>query len=478
MSRRRPAFEKTVRVRPVERRVSRRIGDAGEIHQGLGPVAVAGQTRRCITCCIPRCADSCPLGNDIPTWMDLLREGLVTEAARVLALTNPLPEVTGRICPADRLCEGACAVGDRTGAVTIQYAERFLAGIALECVMPEIEASIRPLDTSVAVVGSGPAGLSCAEFLSRAGHRVTVMEKEPVAGGLPATTIPGFKLEKGLLNRRLEALERRGVEFRLGAEVGTSMSMQELRDGYDAVFIATGAHHAIDIPDAPGRELENVLGAEEFLRAFNRGEGRRGPGKAVVLGGGDSAMDCARAAVRLGYSPVTCAFRESEELRPGSPSEYRVARAEGVRMLPGFGPTRFRGDGAAAVRAVALTGVECVPSDGAPEFWRVPGEGKSLDADLVVVSFGFRPRAPEFCAPAGIDRGGRDGVRVDRGMMTSLPGVFAGGDCTGEAGLVCKALAHGRRAARSIDEYLREGRGQAAMPAPSPGVCTDERVLN
>ncbi|MFH1149143.1 MAG: FAD-dependent oxidoreductase [Actinomycetota bacterium] len=475
---RRPAFEKTVRVRPVERRVSRRTRDALEIHHGLGPVAVAGQTRRCLMCCLPRCVDSCPLGNDIPTWMELLREGLVVEAARVLSLTNPLPEVTGRICPADRLCEGACAVGDRTGAVTVQYAERFLAGIALECVMPEIEASIRPLETSVAVVGSGPAGLSCAEFLSRAGHRVTVMEKEPVAGGLPATTIPGFKLEKGLLDRRVEALERRGVEFHLGEEVGSSLGLDELRVEFDAVFIATGARRPIDIPDVEGRRLENVRGAAEFLGAFNRDAVRVGTGRAVVLGGGDSAMDCARAAVRLGFTEVTCAFRESEQLRPGSPAEYRTARAEGVKIMPGFSPKRFHDDGTGAVGAVELSSVECLCADGPPEFWSVPGHGRRLDADLVVVSFGFRPEAPDFCVPAGIDIGCRGEVLVDPGMMTSLPGVFAGGDAVGEAGLVCKALAHGARAARSIDEYLREGRGQAAMPAPSPGVCTDERVLN
>ncbi len=481
MSERKPAFEKTVRVRPIERRVSRRIRDAGEIHQGLGPVAVAGQTRRCLTCCIPRCVDSCPLGNDIPTWMELLREGLVVEAARVLSLTNPLPEVTGRICPADRLCEGACAVGDRTGAVTVQYAERFLAGIALESVMPEIEASILPLETSAAVVGSGPAGLSCADFLSRAGHRVTVIEKESVAGGLPATTIPGFKLEKGLLAWRVEALERRGVEFRLGEEVGASNGLDELREEFDAVFIATGARRPIDIPDMEGRRLENVRGAAEFLVAFNRDGARAGSGRAVILGGGDSAMDCARAAVRLGFTEVTCAFRESEQLRPGSPAEYRTARAEGVKMMPGFSPKRFLVDvGTGAVGAVELSSVECLCADGPPEFWSVPGSGRRLDADLVVLSFGFRPEAPDFCVPAGIDTGCRGELLVDPRMMTSLPGVFAGGDAVGEAGLVCKALAHGRRASNSIDRYLCERRGSAgalvpALTARTNGLYVEER---
>ena len=462
-------------------------GDFGELYGRFGEAEAKEQAGRCLDCGNPYCSWKCPLHNYIPRWLELAREGRVVEAAELCHETNPLPEICGRVCPQDRLCEGSCTLDDGFGAVTIGAVEKYIVDRALaEGWRPSLAHAPRT-GRRVAVVGAGPAGLSCADRLARAGIDAVVFDRYEQAGGLLQFGIPGFKLDKGVVALRREVLEGMGVEFRLGVEVGRDVTLDALLADFDAVFLATGATRYTD-GGLPGQELANVLPALPFLVQNGRvvtgadPAGRPIAGwedrialpdlrgrRVVVLGGGDTGMDCVRSAVRLGARSVQCVYRRDEANMPGSAREVANAREEGVQFLFNRQPLALLGDGAAddaAVRGVrvAQTVLGAPDARGRRRAEAVPGSEAVLDADVVIIAFGFQPDPPAWLAAHGValDDAGRIATSGARGafpFQTAHPRLFAGGDCVRGADLVVTAAFEGREAAVGIGRYL------ATLPA-------------
>ena len=435
------------RAQPIELRVT----GWNEVHGAFADVEAAEQAGRCIDCGNPWCEWQCPLHNRIPNWLALVREGRLFEAATLVHETNPLPEVCGRVCPQDRLCEGACTLEDGFGAVTIGAIEKHVVDEAFrQGWRPDLSA-VRATGKRVAIVGAGPAGLACADALARRGIEAHVFDRYEEIGGLITFGIPPFKLEKHVVATRRGVLEHMGVRFELGTEVDAAR-FGELERDFDAVFVATGAYAYVEA-QLPGMDLEGVVPALPFLVANARRvhgttnadalpvagwsrhiaipdvRGRR----VVVLGGGDTAMDCVRTAVRLGAAEVTCAYRRGEADMPGSRREVKHAREEGVRFAFDHVPREI--SGSHAVRSVRF-------------------ESGELPADVVIVAFGFRADPPAWLVARGVELD--DARRILVGgdarlpFETSVPGLFAGGDATRGADLVVTAVADGRDAARAI----------------------------
>jgi glutamate synthase (NADPH/NADH) small chain len=420
---------------------------------------VRAEASRCLDCGVPGCRNACPLANRIPDWLRALAAGDADGAGSILRETSALPEVCGRLCPQERLCEGGCtrqgeAEGIRNGAVAIGALERWLGDRSLQQPLP---ATPRRNGRRVAVIGAGPAGLACAERLARAGVEVRVYDRNPVIGGLLATGVPPFKLDKDLLERRTEHLAALGISFELGVEVGQAR-IRELLASHHALFLGLGAQQPRDIA-LPGQGLPGVEEALEFLGRVNDGTAPRLEGRRVlVLGGGDSAMDCARSALRLGADSVTVATRS--EFR-ASPRELAKARAEGIRLLPHHPPLTLEGDG--RIERVRFTTTE----------------GEQLEScDRVLLALGQVPAPPSWLAGFGVslDEAGR--IRVDAQGRTTHPRIYAGGDDTLGPDLVVTAMAAGRRAADGILSSWRPGqrlvnalhgmRPVAASPQPVP----------
>ncbi len=460
-----PAIEKRERLKlphnPIPKRPPReRIGDFCEATLTYSPEQAIAEATRCVECAKPPCEKACPLHNPIKTWMVLTAEGRFIEAAHASRTTSPMPEICGRICPQDRLCEEVCIVGVKHPAIAIGAIEKFINEHAFEqegLPLPEVAA---PTGHRVAVVGSGPAGLACAEELIKRGYHVTVYEASPRPGGLLRYGIPGFKLEKSVVDRRTDYLERLGVEFVCGTRVGTDVGLDELMDGgFHAVYLATGATTP-KRPNLPGMELDGIEDALPFLIRNNKDGGEAEDDltglRVAVLGGGDTAMDCLRTARRLGAISVTCIYRRDEANMPGSRREVQAAKDEGVVFEWLRGPVRFLDNGAGGVRAVEVIQMELGEPDEEGRRRPIPIEGSNfeIDADLVILAFGFD----------GSPVPSRDGPRltkwgtyvVDETAMTTIPGVFAGGDAVRGADLVTTAFVDGRAAAAAIDRYLRE----------------------
>jgi glutamate synthase (NADPH/NADH) small chain len=401
------------------------------------PELARAQAARCLDCGVPGCRNACPLANRIPDWLQAVAKGDRAGAAAILAETTPLPEVCGALCPQHRLCEGGCtrageAEGLKNGAVTIGALEKWVGAAGLDLPLP---APAAPLGKSVAVIGAGPAGLACADRLARAGVAVTVFDRNTMAGGLLATGVPAFKLDKTQLARRIARLESLGVRFELGVEVDAERFAGML-DGHDAVFLGTGAQRARPVA-LPGRELDRVGDALEFLAAVNAGTAPRLDGeKVLVLGGGDSAMDCARAARRLG-AQVTAATRGAFR---ASPRELEAAREEGVVLLEKHAPQVLTGHG-------AVSGAR-LESDGKPV---------ELAADRVILALGQVPAPPPWLAGHGVklDEAGR--IVVDARGRTGHARLYAGGDNTRGPDLVVTAMAAGRLAAEGMLEAFSLG---------------------
>lgn len=459
-----PTLEKRDRLKlphvPIPKRPSQeRLKDFCEVTLTYSPEEAIAEATRCVECLKPPCVKACPLRNPIREWLVLTMEGKFIEAAHVSRTTSPMPEVCGRICPQDRLCEDACIVGVKHPPVAIGAIEKFINEYAFAAEglpLPEVAA---PTGHRVAVVGAGPSGLACAEELVRRGHHVTAYDASPRPGGLLRYGIPGFKLEKTVVDRRTEYLARLGVEFVCGTRVGADVTLDELLDGgFHAVYLATGAT-APKRPPLPGMELDGLEDPLPFLIRNNRDDG--GPEDdltglhVVVLGGGDTAMDCLRTAKRLGAASVTCVYRRDEVNMPGSRREVQAAREEGVVFEWLKAPVRFLDNGAGGVR-----GIECIhmelgepDADGRRKPVPIPDSNFEIDADLVILAFGFD----------GSPVPSADGPRltawatyvVNDDGMTTIPGVFAGGDAVRGADLVTTALADGRAAAAAIDRHLR-----------------------
>ena len=461
---------------PVE---ARRDGDWHELYGRFGEAEAKTQASRCLDCGNPYCSWGCPLHNFIPQWLELAREGRVHEAAALCHETNPLPEICGRVCPQDRLCEGSCTLNDGFGAVTIGAVEKYIVDKALsEGWTPDLSHA-PATGKRVAVVGAGPAGLACADRLARAGVQAVVFDRYEQIGGLLQFGIPSFKLEKTVIAERRRVLEGMGVEFRLGVEIGRDVSLDALLTEFDAVFLGLGSYRYTD-GHLPGQGLRHVLPALPFLVQNGRivvGEneavGRPIAGwedrvelpdlrgkRVVVLGGGDTGMDCVRSAVRLGAAEVSCVYRRDEASMPGSAREVANAREEGVRFLFNRQPLAIVAGVDGKVAGVQVVETKLGEPDARGRQSAVPIEGSEsvLEADVVIIAFGFSPTVPAWLAEVGVE-GAPNGRIVAGGgdrlpFQTTHPKLFAGGDAVRGADLVVTAVAEGRDAAGSIATLL------------------------
>ncbi len=472
-------FVDVTQVYPAKRDATQRAEDFREIADRYGVPAAEEQAGRCSQCGVPYCSVHCPLHNHIPDWLRLTAEGRLREAYELSNATSTMPEICGRICPQDRLCEGNCVIEfSGHGAVTIGSVEKFITDTAWEngWVEPIVPGPSR--GQSVGIVGAGPAGLTAAELLRVAGYDVHVYDRHDRAGGLLTYGIPGFKLEKEVVMRRVDRLKAGGIHFHTGFEVGREASIEELRGRHDAMLIATGVYKARGLA-APGVDADGVVEALDYLTASNRkGFGDAVPdfdsgaldasGKhVIVVGGGDTAMDCVRTAVRQGAASVACLYRRDRANMPGSQREVANAEEEGVEFVWLSAPEGFGGAG--KVDSVTISRMRLGAPDASGRRAPEPdsGAGETRTADLVIKALGFDaedlPRlfgSPEL----GVTRWGT--LLVDNAtLMTSLDGVFAAGDIVRGASLVVWAVRDGRDVAEHIDKYLRakaqEGRKAA-----------------
>jgi len=465
--------EKTLQFLEFERRepdkmpVSERVRVFQEIYAPFDAHGAAQQAGRCLSCGNPFCEWKCPVHNYIPNWLSLISEGRLLEAAELSHQTNSLPEVCGRICPQDRLCEGACTLSDGLGAVTIGSIEKYITDEALRQGWRPDMSGVRWTDRRVAVIGAGPAGLGCADILVRNGVRPVVFDRQARIGGLLTFGIPPFKLDKQVVETRREILQGMGVEFRLGVEVGRDLSFEALLAEYDAVFLGMGTYTYVK-GGFPGESLPGVYEALPYLISnINRLLGLPGAeerfidlaGKrVVVLGGGDTGMDCNRTALRQGAESVSCTYRRDEANMPGSRRDYKNSKEEGVEFLFNRQPIEILGHRHVEGVKVVQTRLGRPGPRGRRLTENVPGSEQIIPADAVVVAFGFQPSPPDWFADHGIalHPGGR--VRVsasaERPFQTSHPKVFAGGDMVRGSDLVVTAVFEGREAARGILDYL------------------------
>jgi len=457
------------RADPARSPAEARVRHFREIYAPFDGAAAAAQAGRCLACGNPFCEWKCPVHNYIPNWLKLLEEGNLFEAAELSHKTNSLPEVCGRICPQDRLCEGACTLNDGLGAVTIGALEKHITDEALARGWKPDMSHVRATGRRVAIVGAGPAGLGCADILVRNGVAPVVFDRHRRIGGLLTFGIPPFKLEKDVVEKRREIMQGMGVEFRLGTQVGTDVAFEALLAEYDAVFLGMGTYTPVKGGFA-GEELPGVhaalpylisnihheLGFEGAARALVSMAGRR----VVVLGGGDTAMDCNRTAVRQGAESVTCTYRRDEDNIPGSRRDYRNSREEGVEFLFNRQPIEILGS--ERVEGVKLVSTRLGSPDarGRRVPQPIPGSEQIVPADAVIIAFGFLPSPPDWLDAHGIRLHGNGRVRVSAGphaFQTTHPKVFAGGDMVRGSDLVVTAVFEGREAAKGILRLLEVG---------------------
>ncbi len=454
--------------RPDQRDIAQRRRDFLEIYEEFQPTRAEEQAARCSQCGIPFCQIHCPLSNNIPDWLMLTAEGRLEEAYEVASATNNFPEICGRICPQDRLCEGNCVIEKGYEAVTIGSVERYITETAFAegWIRPPRPPVERP--ESVGIVGAGPAGLAAAEQLRRKGYQIHVYDRHDRVGGLMVYGIPNFKLEKEVVERRHRLLADGGIKFHMNFEVGREASLEELRARHQAVLIATGVYRSRDIA-LPGAGLGNIVQALDYLIASNRkgfdeavpefddGLLDAADKHVVVLGGGDTAMDCMRTAMRQGAESVKCLYRRNRSNMPGSEREVFHAEEEGVEFVWLATPEALLGDDVVgAVRAQRMR-LGTPDADGRRTPHPVEGTSFQLDADLVIKALGFDPEdVPALFGEPALEVTRWGTLKIDfRTMMTNLDGVFAAGDIVRGASLVVWAVRDGRDAAESIDVYLR-----------------------
>ena len=458
--------------------VAVRVLGYGEIGGDFASPQAATQAERCIDCGNPYCEHACPVHNYIPNWLKLVQQGRILEAASLMHETNPLPEICGRVCPQDRLCEGACTLEQTEfGSVTIGSIERWVTDEAFRQGWRPDLSKVRETGHRVAIIGAGPAGLSCADRLRREGIAADVYDSQREIGGLLTFGIPPFKLDKGVVRTRREVLEGMGVRFLLNQEVGRDVEFGALLDEYDAVFVGTGAYTYVDA-QLPGRELQGVHDALPFLIANTERLLRDEPASVfdfrdkhvVVLGGGDTGMDCNRTAIRLGAASVTCVYRRDEASMPGSAREVNYSREEGVTFLFQRQPVAILDNGHGQVRGVRVVETRLVDTgDGRPRPQNVAGSESDIVADVVIQSFGFLPSPPNWLAAHGVALSSSGTVVTGaNGMLphqTSHPRIFAGGDNVRGADLVVRAVYDGREAGANIASMLAGASVKSAVTA-------------
>ena len=451
---------------PKKFEAKKRIEGFSEIYEGFEQPAAAEQSERCLECGNPYCEWKCPVHNYIPNWLKLVSEGNIEQAAELAHQTNTLPEICGRVCPQDRLCEGACTLNDGFGAVTIGSVEKYITDTALAQGWRPDMSGVKSTGKRVAIIGAGPAGLGCADVLVRGGVQPVVYDKHPEIGGLLTFGIPEFKLEKDVVKRRREVLEGMGVEFVLNTEIGHDVQFQTLLDEYDAVFLGMGTYTYMK-GGFPGEDKQGVYEALPYLVANNKQLLDLNPEdyvnlagkKVVVLGGGDTAMDCNRTAIRQGATSVQCAYRRDEENMPGSRREVNNSREEGVEFLWNRQPIEVVGDDKVEGIKVITTALGEPDERGRRSPQPIPGSEEIIPADAIVIAFGFRPSPAPWFAEFGveIDNGGRV-IAPENGkcaFQTTNEKIFAGGDMVRGSDLVVTAVWEGRQAAEGILDYLK-----------------------
>ncbi len=459
---------------PPKRDTDNRKEDFNEIYKEFIHGKAQEQSSRCSQCGVPFCQVHCPLSNNIPDWLKLTAEGRLEEAYNLAQSTNNMPEVCGRICPQDRLCEGNCVIEQSGhGTVTIGSVEKFITDNAWAngWVKPiKIE---KELNQSIGIIGSGPAGLACAEQLRKKGYKITVYDRYDRAGGLLIYGIPNFKLEKEVVERRIKLLKDGGINFKLNFEVGKDATLDELKKKHDAILIATGVYKPREI-DIKGSDLGNIFPAMEFLTTSNKkglgdkvenfenGTLNAKDKNVVVIGGGDTAMDCVRTAVRQKAKSVKCLYRRDKENMPGSAREVANAEEEGVEFVWLSGPKEFIGKN--KVQKVLVNKMKLGDPDDGGRRKPIVDEGSEyeIETDIVIKSLGFDPEdLPKLFDEKDLQVSKWGTIKIDFDTMeTNLKGVFAAGDIVRGASLVVWAIKDGRDVAESIDKLLKSKRKQ------------------
>ena len=463
-------FIKVERAMPKKRSAKTRKGDFNEIYGDYAAKAAKSQASRCSQCGVPFCQQGCPLSNNIPDWLKLAAEDRLEAAYAASSATNNMPEICGRICPQDRLCEGICTIEQSGhGTVTIGSIERYVTDTAWEqgWVKPINPPRERP--QSAGIIGAGPGGLAAAEQLRRKGYQVTVYDRYDRGGGLLVYGIPGFKLEKDIVERRIQHLEAGGITFRFNCDVGRDITLNDIRDQHDTVLIATGVYKARDLK-VPGIGAEGVHAALDFLTASNRigfgdsveafddGTLNANGKRVVVIGGGDTAMDCVRTAVRQGAKSVTCLYRRDRANMPGSQREVANAEEEGVTFEWLSGPEAVLHNKANKVNGVKVRLMKLgAPDASGRQSPEKTDETVDMKADMVIKAIDLDPEdLPVMFDESAlrVNRGGA--IQVDfKTMETSLPGVYAAGDIVRGASLVVWAIVDGREAAEHMHQAMR-----------------------
>ena len=470
-------FMEFARETPKRRPVKKRVHDWLEVYLDFPDAHLQKQAARCMDCGIPFCHQGCPLGNIIPDWNDLVYRDLWREAIDRLHATNNFPEFTGRLCPAP--CESACVLGINDDPVTIKQIELEIIEHAWKEGWIKPEPPAKPTGKRVAVVGSGPAGMAAAQQLARAGHAVTLFERDSRIGGLLRYGIPDFKMEKWVIDRRMEQMETEGVEFRAGADIGKDIDARDLLRDYDALCLTGGATHPRDL-QVPGRELEGTYFAMDFLPLQNkRNAGDEIPNEqfisakgkhVIILGGGDTGADClgtvhrqgAKSVVQMEILPRPPEYRGSDAPWPTYPNIYRVSSAheEGGEREYSVQTTHLSGENGVLKRLHGCR-VEFVREDGRMAMKEVPGSAFEEPVDLLLLAMGFLGPEKYMAEQLGIELNERGNVVCDKNKMTSVPGVFTAGDMTRGQSLIVWAIQEGRTAARGVDRYLM---GETALP--------------
>ena len=459
---------------PPKRDTDNRKEDFNEIYKEFIHGKAQEQSSRCSQCGVPFCQVHCPLSNNIPDWLKLTAEGRLEEAYNLAQSTNNMPEVCGRICPQDRLCEGNCVIEQSGhGTVTIGSVEKFITDNAWANGWVKPIKLEKELNQSIGIIGSGPAGLACAEQLRKKGYKITIYDRYDRAGGLLIYGIPNFKLEKEIVERRIKLLKDGGINFKLNFEVGKDATLDELKKEHDAILIATGVYKPREI-DIKGSDLGNIFPAMEFLttsnkkglgdkvKNFENGTLNAKDKNVVVIGGGDTAMDCVRTAVRQKAKSVKCLYRRDKENMPGSAREVANAEEEGVEFVWLSGPKEFIGKN--KIEKVLVNKMKLGDPDDGGRRKPIIDEGSEyeIETDIVIKSLGFDPEdLPKLFDEKDLQVSKWGTIKIDFDTMeTNLKGVFAAGDIVRGASLVVWAIKDGRDVAESIDKLLKSKRKQ------------------
>ncbi len=461
-------FTKVSKQNPNKRTVIKRVDDFKEIYDEFINDKAKEQSSRCSQCGVPFCQIHCPLHNNIPDWLKLTAEGRLQEASALAHSTNNMPEVCGRICPQDRLCEGNCVIEQSGhGTVTIGSVEKYITDTAWEKGWIKPIKVQKEISLSVGIIGSGPAGLACAEELRKLGYQVTIYDRYDRAGGLLIYGIPNFKLEKFVVERRTKLLKDGGIKFHQNIEIGKDKTLSKLKENHDAVLVATGVYKPREVK-LPGHDLKNIFPAMEFLTASNRkglgdkvenfenGKLNAENKNIVVIGGGDTAMDCVRTAIRQNAKSVKCIYRRDKENMPGSAREVNNAEEEGIEFIWLSNPKKFIGKEKISSLLVEKMKLGTPDSSGREKPEPIPNSDFEIKVDIAIKALGFDPEdLPKLFNDSNLLVSKRGTIKVNmRSMETSIPGVFAAGDIVRGASLVVWAIKDGRDVASSIHSYL------------------------